>query len=996
MKHTGYIFPSLAVGVMALFWSIGFAVIASAQVPGNEGQQQAAGQNQGVAAFDDAEALKKHLDQHPNDHQARRQYADLLFDAGQYRESVVQYERFLSHLQGAPDTIQRYLIAIAGYPGDEARGVAAAEKYLAIYPTDPELQMRLGYFRLWQGKFEDAISAFEQALLLNPDHTASQQGIADAKAGRILIQRLENPPPTTVSDPSEYPQLDERRYRFIYDLLSYHRYFDAYEQLMLLAERHDGTIRWLELFAQIDRALVLEVGSSPVYPIDRYRYLLAHQPDNTPVRYALVDEYIKFDRIEEAYEVLLAPDHVDSQDAGYMHRLLMLDNRRNTWIREKIIELEKQLTETPEDEVKIERLITFFQIARRPEDAVELYKRWLTLHPELSGVRYQYARLLLDVGVYSDALTEVEGLLDEGGDNVQYIRLYTRIIIACDKSTEEAFKLLTNYLDQNPSNVDVMLDLSELHLKEANPEQADVLLRRAFTLGLPEDRSRLLYLDRRIEQALRRKELDKQADVLAEARKLGAEKRYDEAIQRFEEYFELKGTRTRADMEEFARLYSLSGDYKMAASILQAIQDKGYSVPVAKEIARNRYYLTDHSGAIRELEKVVKTNPRDAEAREFLQQVYLEVQRYKQADSVYLSQIERISDNSRLNAEFEERLIQRISLIERSIDTDFVGLVVPVSQYIRAKGSITSYEHWSQGLLTQVTLPANPRPFMITAGLVSHFVNGTRRLLRGTSTSLSRINQVMAGSYFDLTPPVFSENAGYTNRIWLQFGVFDYSGARTAGFADLRYLKQVPQRFTTEVGIRSTEGALQLWSPAGGEFGLRLTQAEFKARTVDILADSTLRVSVVVAMNFVKGRSDSTLTRVSDNMGSELRFEGSYRVLRHTYLGLSFTNINYRHTLETYFSPRRYQAYDIWLEYEKEIFSQWFWRTRATTGLVSYRRGAFAARLESDLIYRFNPHLSLSVSGSGGYSVRFLDGPQSLRDEGFKTFVFSGALYWTL
>ncbi|MFK7846616.1 MAG: tetratricopeptide repeat protein [Rhodothermales bacterium] len=951
---------------------------------------------EGVPAFESREALKQHLAQTPSDFQARRQYADMLFEDGEFREAVVQYERFLQYLQGAPDIIQRYLIAIASYPGDEARGIAAAEKYLSVYPMDFELYMRLGYFRLWRGNFDGAQNAFEQALLLNPDHTPSQQGLAEANAGETLLQRLENPPPTDVSDPSAYPQLDERRYRFIYDLVSYNRYFSAYEQLMLLAERHDGTQRWLELFSQVDNALVRATGNSPVYPIDRFRYLLAHQPDNLAARYALVDEYIKYDRIEEAYRILLVPEHVDSQDAEYVHRLQMLDTRRSTWIRDRIVELEKQLAEDPGNESRIEQLIGFFQIARRPEDAVELYRRWLGLYPELTGVRYQYAQLLLDVGIYQEALTEVETLLGEDDTDVRFIRLYVRIILACDEPVDNALALLNGYLEKHPENVDVTLDLSEIHLHLSNPQEADVMLRRAFTLGLPDDRSRLLYLDRRIEQALRRNEISQQAEVLNDARSLAVQGEYDHAIRRYEDYFELKGTRTRADMEEFAKLYSLSGDYEMAASILEAVQRKKYTVSVAKEVARNRYYLSDHSGAIRELEAVIEKNPRDAEAREFLQQVYLESQRYAQADSVYLARVDRLSENSRLKADFEERMIQRISLIERSIDTDFVGLVVPISQYTRAKGSITSYEHWAQGLLTQVTLPASPRPFMITAGLVSHFVNGTRRLLQGTPNTLSRINQVMAGSYFDLTPPVYSANAGYTNRIWLQFGVFDYSGARTVGFADLRYLKQVPKKYTASIGARTTEGALQLWSPAGGEFGLRLTQFDIKGRTVDILPDSTLRVSASFAYNIVKGRADSTLTRIGNNAGTELRLEASYRVLPHTYLGLSFNNIDYKHTLETYFSPQRYQAYDIWVEYERELITQWFWRTRATTGLVSYRRGAFAARLESDLIYRFNPHLSLSLSGSGGYSVRFLDGQEVIRDEGFKTFVFTGALYWTL
>ena len=136
MQRTDYISPSVyskiaALAVAALLF-FGGAVVqpVSGQVPVQ--------QVDGVASFGSLEALEAHLERTPSDFQARRQYADLLYDAGRYREAVGQYERFLQHMQGSPDTIQRYLIAIAGYPGDEARGVAAAEKYLAIYPTDHE------------------------------------------------------------------------------------------------------------------------------------------------------------------------------------------------------------------------------------------------------------------------------------------------------------------------------------------------------------------------------------------------------------------------------------------------------------------------------------------------------------------------------------------------------------------------------------------------------------------------------------------------------------------------------------------------------------------------------------------------------------------------------------------------------------------------------------------------------------------------------------------
>jgi len=433
-----------------------------------------------------------------------------------------------------------------------------------------------------------------------------------------------------------------------------------------------------------------------------------------------------------------------------------------------------------------------------------------------------------------------------------------------------------------------------------------------------------------------------------------------------------------------------------AIGILDALQEKSYSPVIAREIARNRYYLKDHAGAIMVLEELLARHPRDVESRDLLQQVYLETQRYAQADTVYYERVRQVAENTHLKASYEQLVNEQIRLVERAIDTDFVGLIVPVSEYTRAEGSITSYEHWAQGLLTQVTLPAEPRPFMITAGLVSHYLEGTRRLLLDTPHALTRVNQVTVGSYFDLTAPDFKTRLAYTNRIWMQFGVFDYAGTRTMGYADVRYLKQKPGRYALSLGARSTEGALALWSPAGGEFGLRLIQFDVKGRSSSILPDSTLRVRGSLALNLVKGRSDSTLAGIGRNAGTDFKLEVSYRVLRNTYLGLAFSNIDYRHTLDTYFSPSNYRSYDVWVEYEREIFGSLFWRTRGTAGLVSYRRGAFAARLESDLIYRFHPHLSFNLSSSAGYSIRFLDGQGSLRDDRFRMFMLSGALYWTL
>lgn len=941
------------------------------------------------------EELEAHLETAPNDDRIRRQYADALFEVKRFKEAAYHYEVFLQRFQGAPDTIHRYLMAIAGYPGDNLKGERAAERYLTYYPTDHELYMRLGYFKLWQSKFEEAEAAFKQSLRLNPENASSQQGLVESEAGQVLLSRLQSPPPEYVSDPSQYPQVDEKRFRFIRDLLEFNRFYAAYEQLMLLSERHDHSRRWLALYAEVDTALRRTVGKSPAYPIERYTYLLEEQPDNLTIRYALVDELITRDRIEEAYTTLLALDHVDPQDSGYVERLTILDEKRIRGFQGRIDQQKLLLDDDPDNQAVITELIALYQVSRRAEEALPLYRHLLQLNPEADTVRVQYISLLLDTGRAQPALDASASLLEKV-PTLEVVRLYTRAVLANGHDVTEAKKWLEQFSEQNPDDVDLLLDLSEINLADDHPEQADAYLRKAFTLGLPSDRNRLLYLDRKIERALQRQAEANREEILTDARALAKDGTYDASIARYDDYFAAKGVWTRPVLQELAEVYALSGDYVKAVSILDALQEKAYSPSIARSIARYRYYMGDHSGAIMVLEDLLEQHPRDVESREFLQQVYLETQRFSQADSVYFFKVQEVADNTKLKASYRQRLNERINLIERAIDTDFVGLVVPVSQYTRAKGSITSFERWSQGLLTQVTLPAKPRPFMITAGLISHFMDGTRRLLPGTSRTLSRINQLTFGSYFDLTAPDFNTRVAYTNRVWMQFGIFDYGGTRTVGYADVRYLKQVPERFSASFGARTTEGALALWSPAGGEFGLRLTQFDVKGRTAHILPDSTLRINTSLSLNLVSGNSDSTLAQVGRNVGTDFRLEASYRLLKRTYLGLSFNNIHYRHTLDTYFSPGNYQSYDIWVEHEREVFGDWFWRTRATTGLVSYRRGAFAARLESDLVYRFHPHLSFSLSGSAGYSIRFLDGEGTFRDDRFRMLLFSGAFYWTL
>ena len=943
----------------------------------------------------DLEQLVTYLDENPTDHLKRRQYADALFEFGRFKEAASHYEIFLQHFQGAPDTIHRYLIAIAGYPGDNLRGERATVKYLSFYPADHELYMRLGYFRLWQSKHEEALDAFTKALELQPDDFESQKGAIEAQAGINLDKRLARFIPDFPTDSLNVPLVDEQRFQFILELMHYQRYSSAYEELMRLAGRHDKSRRWLALYAQIDAALISSIGKTPAYPIDRYLYLLEHQPDNIALRYSLVEKLIESNRIGEAYEVLIVPEHADPLDSIYVELLGQIDERKENWATERVGFLKQKLDKEPDNDTLIKELIEVYLFLRRQEDTLEFYERLLTLQPEVSKTRLNYALALFETGRFADALIQTEVLLEQDPLNATHIHLYAQLALASQGTKDRAIELLNEYLELDPEHVDALLDLSELYLTEGRPLKADTLLRRAYTLGLPRDRNRLYVLDHRIGSALLKQKRANKAYFLQSARRHANNQEYIGAIDHFHQYLELKGERTQKDLYELAKLYSLSGDYTMALSILYELKDKGASTVILKDIARNRYYLGDHAGAIMEMEAYLDQYPRDAEASALLQQIYLEVQQFALADSLARG-TRKTAQNSDLERSFRERFRERIHLVERSVSTDYVGLVVPVSTYTRARGSVTSYEHWAQGLLTQITMPAEPRPFVVTAGLVSHFLEGTRRLTPGTPFSLSRINQVVVGSYFDLTEPDHTSSVGYTNRLRFSAGIFDYSGGRTAGFAELQYLRNVTGKYALSLGLQNTEASIPMWSPAGGEFGLRLTQVEAKLSSRSILPDSSLRVSAELDVNLVKGIRDSTLSSQERNLGTDFRVEISYELLPYTFLGLAFNALSYQESLDTYFSPSSYRAYDIWVEYERELIGKWFTRSRVTTGLAFYRRGSFALRAETDLIYRFASQLSFSINAMAGYSVRFLDNTEALRNERYRMALFSAALYWTL
>lgn len=1013
--------------------------------------------------------LRRLADAQPNNLQLRLQYANALLNAGIHADAAAQYEIYLSRVGPSPNIVQNYLTALASYSAGIPKAEEEAVRFLDFYPTDPDLWTRLGYFRLWQQKYELAEEAFDQALLLDPNNQSAIDGrdraqnpeqyapprqltpiercLAETErnpaneenyldcsqllidAGRFFEaqqllaeiaprwnedfqwQRLDSIATAelqSLQGPGEQqefivdrlqrlvrenPNDDDLRFQLVDAFIEYERYFEAFDTLLPLEEEYGETRRWLERFVLIDEGFLATTGGSPIYSIDRFNYLLRFDPGDDITRFQLIDTLAARGRIAEAFGLLTDERYIDQDDARYQARLASLNEERLQRARERIVELERRLDINPNDRAALLEIIDQYQVAQRTDDALDAYERMLQLEPQNDSLRIRYAQVLQNAGDADYALQQSIFLLQQDPDNPAYRRLYVLASVSLGEIDPTADEFIQELLVTNPDDVELLFALAGFQLTQGNVELAEDLAQQAYAnadRGFETQIETLLLLIER--ENLRLEEAEETA-ILNEAQGLAKQQFYQDALYRYEDHFQEDGRRKRDLLKQLGGIHSAAGDFVSAISIYEALLEQMYEYDAAKELAKNTYYRQDYSGVILLTQMLVEQNPNDFEAYLLMADSYRELQYYDRALEIY-RYANTIGLGSPLIEERIRLLEQQLSFItvtSRPMTTpDFGGVLIPSTEAVIAGGSGTRFERWAQAMQTQITLPA---PLVIQLGVKSHFLSGTQLLRAGSAETRGRVNQVYAGAFLDLTPTIQNDLATYTNRLQAEAGLFDYEGGRTVPYASLRYLRQEPELYIASVGAQVTEGSIALWSPAGGEYDLKLTQVDFRGETSSILPDSVFRVKGVVAFNYVS--DDFGFVNDNKNAGLSVQFEPSYRILRHTWLGMTYYHLGYQSTTDLYFSPRRYDSYDFWLEYLRNVLPSWYFRLRGAVGSVARSNGFISRRVEAEWIYRILNNITLTTSLGIGQSSRAV-GNAGNDEDGYSTFTFSATLYWRL
>jgi Flp pilus assembly protein TadD/Tfp pilus assembly protein PilF len=1171
-------------------------------------------------------SLRRLVEANPDNLSFQIRYADALFDAQYYREAADQYNIYLDQTQGTPDIVQRYLIAIANYQGDNSLGESVATEYVEIYTTDDDLWMRLGFFRLWQGNYAGALEACQQSLLLNPSNKESQDCqlqarnpdviarsstfpidvafrevranpdndarryqlidlliqaeryfearqqldvLADRRGGetqwkgrdqavtrglaaspqplstfpidvktrelmatpskdetrfelvdllvaddryfearqnleylrnehgnsdrwktrwatvstalarlddggrsrlstypidvltrqlmtqptqdekrfelvglllenrryfeadqnldylaarhrrtnqwRRLNQRAEaglrsverrGPAPQVTEfivdrlyrELKSTPNDDEKRFRLVNELIKYDRYAEGWDQLRMLEAAHGESRRWLTAFVSVDDGLVR--AGTPIFAIDRLTYRLAFDPSDSNVRLQLVDALADTGRVSEALDILTDARYSDPGNPGYQRRLRTIAEMRLAVAQERVMELEDILVANPNNREALREIANHYLVLGRDEEAFETYAALLSVEPGNDALRADFAEALQSRGYYDQALLQADYLLDRQPDNTEFQRLFVLASISQGELDQLGEAYVENLMrSAGQTDPELLLVLAEYRLLRGDVETADNYVRSADALNDSRFATRISTVAQLVARERIRTAEAGRIELLNQARRLAASRNFDQAIDAYEDYFEAQGRRSRSELKELAQVHSAAADYVAALSILNALQEQAWEYDVAKEIARNQFYREDYSGSLRTLEDLATRNPRDYEVRFLQADAYRELGLFTQAEAVY-ADAQRLADASEAvgerSAALDLSMRQSLAQSGEWQGLDFAGIIVPVAEAVMARGGGTRYDRWAQGMQTHVTIPWGYGTVFM-AGVNSHFIEGTRQLIPGSAETSGRVNQIFAAGYRDLTAPEVEYNhASYTNRLSAQAGMFDYEGGRTVGFGGISYLRQDPGVYRGSVGVRVTEGAIDLWSPAGGEYNLRLTQLNFRGWVPSVMPDSTLRLHGNVSFNVVRDNFGTPGTTNDTNFGTNILLEASYKVIPHTWFGMTYYQIDYRSRTDLYFSPRNYSSYDIFLEHEKNVPFKSYIRIRGAMGIVARSSGFVSRRIEMDWIKRLASNWTFNMSGSLGQSTRSLgSGATSFIDQ-YNTFTLSAALSWTL
>lgn len=450
------------------------------------------------------------------------------------------------------------------------------------------------------------------------------------------------------------------------------KYIDKYPNEHRLLSNHGYFLIWLGRYKQAEQDFLAALKMKPFYqdaqngldrarmeayldqydprlkqkafPIDVYYRDLKRDPANDDTRLKLVDELIKYERIEEAYKQLLILRAKIADNPKIEEKWSFVQAFRDTVYRQRISQLQEKIDKNPNDKASINKITDYYDFMQDYTAAVSMLEAYIENHPNEKdpAMRYKLARLAAWGKNWDKAFPAVNQLLEDYPDNLDYQLLKGQILIWVprDTVTAKAYQvdsntvrtLLSNVLEKRPDNIEAIMAMAQQEVYNKNFSAAQVLSEKAKAID-PFDEN-VQKLQGIIDLAIETETEVKNYAILQEGRKLVLAEKPEEAIPYYLDYIS-KAAPNINIKRELGSVYHAAKRYDDAKRIYDEVLNEGFDYDAALWRAKLNYATGDSLASALQCKQIIRERPEELEPRLLLGDSYLKMKMYDSARVQY-------------------------------------------------------------------------------------------------------------------------------------------------------------------------------------------------------------------------------------------------------------------------------------------------------------------------------------------------------------------------
>jgi len=810
------------------------------------------------------------------------------------------YDKYLElDPNASPDEIIRYVEILTANKHIE-KGEKVLKKWVDKYPEDWRLWSRYGWFNIWLGRYKIAKEAFERALSFKPYFKEAQDGLDRALRQAYLTQE--------------------------------------------------------------------KTGTRKEYPIDRYYRLLRKDPSRDDLRFKLIDELIKSDRIEEAYQQLLILAQRHEGEPDFDEKWNFVLDYRDKVYRKKIKKFKAQLEKNPKNKKAAMELAQFYNYIERYDSAVYVYQDYLEQVPDENDPKflYGYARSASWDRQFDLAIEIMDDLLDKYPDNLEYQLFRAQLAVWTNQDLDLAGEYLQNVLDKQPKNIDAIIAMGSYYLQKRDFDKASLMADSAEAVAPTNPEGAKLRSN--IEFQRLRAEEERLYGILEEGRQLVMNDSCSEALSYYEDYL-AQAEPNDLILKEYGDVLFCAGDYEKAKEAYEEVLSHGFMYEAALQSAKVSFAAGDSITALKEFKKLVQEEPEEFDPVLYLADSYAKVGETDSARIIY--------DNLLQNWELD------------SVETKMVKLRLGWLPITGIEGVIATFPS-SVGFAPTAAFYGDNLGFYfyrtggrLDLGVLSYLTLGVsfnRTFVRGDYAALN--NNILINM-----PAVFTGNIDFTSFKGHIFVNFSKRISGGVGYGILNS-SQNSRSLDLDAFVRYSVGDT-----------LSIT-AQYNKSDADIilyspyLIDVRREASVYQVTGFYKLPSTLKISGlynyidVSDgNAGNNIRFRLGKEFYPLFNAGYEYYYANFRFDAFLYYSPIGFESHSLWGEYYFEKSENLSVKGEAKIG-YEMSTSIIVTEARAELRWKIFERLNLNASFSAG---------KTAQDQSTYTYN-SGELsiYWTI